>query len=671
MSSESLPGERHDCSDAARQATTLHLRFVGSAWQYFRISLSNALLVLATLGVLQPWAQRRRARYFASHTDAGNPDLGYQALEYRGHPVWGKCALILLALGLLGALTWLASDATQRPVGLLLVALLLVVWRWSRLQASLVTLYWRGEAIEFRSGLFHVCRVVVPAAIAVLLAVILPWQLTWPEDWGVDSRIVDASGLHPSDANILIVGLTVLWLCRDLPWRVLQYRQDTLVLAGSPLSLATSRRFQRQRWLWLLSAIALALVCVSGLIGLRALLAFSSDKTWRGAVPWSLLVPGFLVLTMIAWQTAAAPWLQARRQNLIWSHTASEDGRFQFAGRLNARHYALCRFRGWCLTVLTAGLYRPFAVQALMRMRIEAVDSRCRPGLALGGSRQSQAAAAPPRPDRLDRWVSRLLRPRAMLVLLPAALAVVVAASVRWTLPLVDRLIVAQVPIAIDPWLAPPGKHAGKPGLQASQQTEDEQARIRALLAGVVQRAWPAGDAPHYELRLGSGEGIGAAALVRPDGTIYLFDPAIQYAQWLGEQGLVDADTYIAGVFSHELGHVQQRVALSLAIRMLLSVVATQKMLGDVALLPGLALGLLDVPGYSLLDRAILGYERDADHRSAAILMRAGLSPCAMAKAAERSRALRPPGYQVRSTHPSDAEQARMFGQYCPPAEGS
>jgi uncharacterized membrane protein YjgN (DUF898 family) len=59
----------------------------------------------------------------------------------------------------------------------------------------------------------------------------------------------------------------------------------------------------------------------------------------------------------------------ARVQNLVWSRTRSTS--LQFRSELTG--LTRLNLKNWVLIVLTLGLYRPFAVMAVMRLRLQAV----------------------------------------------------------------------------------------------------------------------------------------------------------------------------------------------------------------------------------------------------------------------------------------------------------
>jgi len=65
------------------------------------------------------------------------------------------------------------------------------------------------------------------------------------------------------------------------------------------------------------------------------------------------------------------PFFTARLQNLVWGHTQSP--RVRFTSGLKARALCWLTAKNLLLTVITLGLYRPFAAVHTARLRLEAV----------------------------------------------------------------------------------------------------------------------------------------------------------------------------------------------------------------------------------------------------------------------------------------------------------
>jgi uncharacterized membrane protein YjgN (DUF898 family) len=82
------------------------------------------------------------------------------------------------------------------------------------------------------------------------------------------------------------------------------------------------------------------------------------------------LIGGLLAAYLLGFMLVL-PYFHARLQNLVWNHTASEHLRFR--SQLRFRDLAWMTTRNWVLTLLTLGLYRPFAVINTCRLRVQAL----------------------------------------------------------------------------------------------------------------------------------------------------------------------------------------------------------------------------------------------------------------------------------------------------------
>jgi uncharacterized membrane protein YjgN (DUF898 family) len=110
----------------------------------------------------------------------------------------------------------------------------------------------------------------------------------------------------------------------------------------------------------MIAGILLALLC-----GVAA--AVSSSGTGQPPNP-VIFAP--LALIYLAMGLIVGGWGVARLQDLVWSGTHSQH--LHFSSRLSARSYMGLCTKNWLLTLVTIGLYRPFAVVAGTRMRLEA-----------------------------------------------------------------------------------------------------------------------------------------------------------------------------------------------------------------------------------------------------------------------------------------------------------
>ena len=79
-----------------------------------------------------------------------------------------------------------------------------------------------------------------------------------------------------------------------------------------------------------------------------------------------------LTVAYVALLSLVAAYMAARMQDLTWNHTRSAALRFR--SRLSAKALATLTIRNLLLVVLTLGLYRPFAVVATHRLRLQSTS---------------------------------------------------------------------------------------------------------------------------------------------------------------------------------------------------------------------------------------------------------------------------------------------------------
>jgi len=85
-----------------------------------------------------------------------------------------------------------------------------------------------------------------------------------------------------------------------------------------------------------------------------------------------VLFGGAMVLSYVVMLVVAGAFVTSRLQNLVWGSTRGRD--VKFASALKARALAKLTAKNWLLTVLTLGLYIPFARVAKAKLLIEAVE---------------------------------------------------------------------------------------------------------------------------------------------------------------------------------------------------------------------------------------------------------------------------------------------------------
>jgi len=119
-----------------------------------------------------------------------------------------------------------------------------------------------------------------------------------------------------------------------------------------------------------------------GLLLIPALRAWLDSNKTAGLVAMGGVVGVYLLSLVLV-----GPYFNARLQNLVWNHSASEQVRF--ASALRFRSLAWLTARNWLLTLLTLGLYRPFAVINTWKLKLEAVSIHVSGSMAGWDGRES------------------------------------------------------------------------------------------------------------------------------------------------------------------------------------------------------------------------------------------------------------------------------------------
>ncbi|MCG2582945.1 YjgN family protein [Massilia sp. TS11] len=327
--------------------------FSGSGREYFRIWIVNLLLTVATLGIYSAWAKVRRLQYFDRNTA-----LAGAVFDFRGPPLAilrGRLLAVLLLTGYHYAFGF--SKVFGVVVITALVLLLPLLFR-SALQFRTRHSRWRGLAFGFDGSLIDayaaygepILLFLLPSTLAALgapitlvLAVSCVYLL-WPLLHGA-ARLYQQRNLRYGNLTTEI----------DVPAR--RFYRYYLVAAG-----------------WsLLAALGFGVLTNLILIGLHTSLKLSTDLQMMLSVGVGMLSAYFAYLV-------ALPYLAARISNLMWSETQLPGVRF--AVQIPARGYIWLQLRNAVLTLLSLGLYRPFAVVQAHVYRLRHAQVLCEGDLA-------------------------------------------------------------------------------------------------------------------------------------------------------------------------------------------------------------------------------------------------------------------------------------------------
>ncbi len=368
----------------------LPITFSGSGSEYFRIWIVNLLLTLVTLGLYFPWAKVRRLRYFY-----GNTSVGDYAFDFHGEP--RRMLRGFLLVGAMALLYGLASKVS--PISGL-IALVIVAALWPALfrasqQFRMANTSWRGLRFRFNGDMAGAYRAMLPLFIPGLMLLTATLFTGPPEDAAPGSDEAATGGLillAVAGAAMLLVPL-FLWMLKKYQhghYALGQVQTELRTSAGSFYVIAL-----KTIGVSLLAAMAGAVVAlVFG--GGGALALFSGGGRGKGAAAAAAVIALLIALTVIyiAVILVVQPYVVSRMQNLVWGRTGSSQVRFES----DLRFWPLLwlTLKNLLLTIVTLGLYWPFAKVAMARMRLQAVTvvTRQAPDELVGSLRERADDAA-------------------------------------------------------------------------------------------------------------------------------------------------------------------------------------------------------------------------------------------------------------------------------------
>jgi uncharacterized membrane protein YjgN (DUF898 family) len=339
-------------SDSTPEA--LGFTFTGSGKEYFRIWIVNLFLTVATLGIYSAWAKVRRLQYFDRNTQ-----LAGAVFDFRGDP---KAILRgrLLAVAMLAAYHY--AFGFSITFGVIVIALLLLALPFllrGALRFRLHNTRYRGLHFDFTGTIGGAYRAYLPPVLAFLLPSAL--------------LAIDQSGRSTAIASLLYLGFPLMY-------GVMKGYQQRHLRFGSAASSYTvaARRFYKP---YLVAGLFMTGIMVAA--GILVAIILAALPKQDGAAPhyWVTFLPLVfaLVLAYFAY-LLMGPYTQARLGNLVWSNTAFPG--IEIRSTMSARAFARLQTVNVLLTLLTLGLYRPFAVVKIYRFRLANLSLHGAAGLA-------------------------------------------------------------------------------------------------------------------------------------------------------------------------------------------------------------------------------------------------------------------------------------------------
>ena len=314
---------------AAAQSPSLErhrLQFHGTGGAYFRIWAVNLALTIVSLGIYSAWAKVRRERFFLNNTELDGSPFDYHADPMnilKGRLLASSVIIVLFIASELHPFANLIASSAF---------LALMPWMICR------SLCFRAHNTSWRGLRFGFSGTTGGASMA--------W-LVWPL------------------ASILTLGLLLPMLIAA-QWR---YKLDHLHFGRSRFSIrVTIAPIYR---VLLAGSLLAVLLGAAGAITIATLVALPHAGT--SPAPDRLAGATALVLLwLLLVLRLLAPYLRVRLENLRAG--MCHLGKHRFDSDQRVREYYGILAVNWLLTLLTLGLYRPFAVTRLWRYRVEHVS---------------------------------------------------------------------------------------------------------------------------------------------------------------------------------------------------------------------------------------------------------------------------------------------------------
>ncbi|MFT7776488.1 YjgN family protein [Roseateles sp.] len=350
-------------STAATGSRPLQVHFTGSGREYFRIWLLHLLLIVVTLGLYLPFAKARRIRYLYANTW-----IDGDALAFHGDPkMMFRGFLVLVALFGVYAIGGRFSPLANYVAFLGLCVLWPALWRAGQ-QFRLANSSWRGLRMAFRGDLAGAYSA-FGAAIWPLVLMIGVQQFARSI---MEGRIaISAQSASLVSTSMLVVGgLGTLLYIVFLPLvlaKVKHYQHNNYQLASQRAQMQVKTRrfyglaFKTACW------VLVPMLALIGTLLIPDLRQWLTEHKVVGIVAMGGAIGVYLLSFVLI-----GPFFNARLQNLVWNHTASEQ--LRFSSHLRFRNLAWLTAKNWTLTLLTLGLYRPFAAIDTWKLRLEAVS---------------------------------------------------------------------------------------------------------------------------------------------------------------------------------------------------------------------------------------------------------------------------------------------------------
>lgn len=342
---------------AAPLPSAYPLRFTGSGQEYFRIWIVNLLLTVATVGIYSAWAKVRRQQYFHRNTH-----LDGSVLDYHGRP-WAILRGRLLALALVGAYN--LAFKLSVPVGVATAAVVAALFPWLLVQS----LRFRAQVTSYRGVRFGFVGTVRDAVVVLAPVLGLGVLLMATGGMALDNTGVERPVTSGLFAATLVAGALLYPLFRA---RLARFTHNHVRCGQTQGTLGAGIGAFYRAYLPIMALGALLMTGIPLLLyqTLKAAEALSGTADREVVTVGMVMVVGAVVAYPLV--LAALLLTQARVWNTTWNSFTL--GAVRFRSTLSPWRLVGVLVSNIALTILTLGLFAPFAAVRLYRTRVESLE---------------------------------------------------------------------------------------------------------------------------------------------------------------------------------------------------------------------------------------------------------------------------------------------------------
>jgi uncharacterized membrane protein YjgN (DUF898 family) len=345
-----------------------HIEFTGTGSEYFRIWIVNLFLTYMTFGIYSAWAKVRREKYFHQNTLVAG-----HSLDYHGKPfaiLKGRLvAFVLFGIATSGISPWLAMVA--------FAALLLMMpfFMHQSIRFRFANSSYRGIRFGFNGSLKEAYKTLTPFLLVPLLGGLIFTQFNVDETntQVAPSLPIGGFGIVTIGA-IALVSFPILLGLLHASWR--KYSINNAYFGFVKGSTHISKA--RYAWIYLSTALVPIALGFFGIALIYFFTQFSIIGNGKSHGGLALLVPIILIGFYLAYMFMQSI-VPARVQNYCWNkatevRTPKGLKLAEFESHLSIWKFGRLQLINIVLTLLTLGLYRPFAVVNSAKAKLEAIS---------------------------------------------------------------------------------------------------------------------------------------------------------------------------------------------------------------------------------------------------------------------------------------------------------